>query len=598
MTLPLLEEDGSTRNLTKGVAMKAFFDTNIHRQGYRYVRLYKNCWGEDLPLIGLSAGWAIATVAEKYSGTGDVLVRLHGCFADPYLGPLRNLEWRVHPDFVVKRKVFSVKTDLSLVVVRWKDYWPDNWQQQRKGRSYNVLNEKLINDVLHGDGSFREFLGSKANYEVVTIFVQTSSDLNTIDMFTLSKSLRGKEKGALYFLWPTQKETFHKDGMVDAAAFRSLMHRMEAAHIKTCWPHTAALYFDLVSKSWVPRQCQNLDFKLPPTTLVSKNNLQPGQEAEQAAAAIDRLRMLSELRGGTPEKRENYRGVVKLGFCCKGQGVLPFVGEDSLRNALTHLLRGASPDAHCLVQERVAGVVCEMRAFCCQDMVNGAYAVKLVTMKMKKPQHRGRDETFCLADSEAMTPQAVEKCFQGDMKVEDIREKVRILANQWLNWIQETYSAPQCTRLDFLISRQSDSFRVHTCAIKECGGSTCGLDVCPRTVAVANRAAECIEGFPKPLPLGSQDGWYRHQCRLHRSKQQQISKSQVRRHQDLRPLLLCWLHLALQYLSRKPWCNGLSRKVGGIHTLLLQSLAVTLGLHVVRQRLSDWWPRVRQVNEK
>ena len=39
-------------------------------------------FGENLPTIGLSAGWVPATVAD-YNGTVDVLVKLHGSFDDP-----------------------------------------------------------------------------------------------------------------------------------------------------------------------------------------------------------------------------------------------------------------------------------------------------------------------------------------------------------------------------------------------------------------------------------------------------------------------------------------------------------------------------------
>ena len=532
----------STRLHEKGAPMRAFFDTNIHPEGYHFVRLYENSWGENLPLIGLSEGWVPASVAEEYSGTGDVLVRLHGSFADPYAynfeGPVRNLVWRVHPNLVLalQRKITTL-VDLSLVVVRWMDYRPDT-NEKRKGRSYNVLNENLIRDVLHGDGSFRQFFGSKGNYEVLTIFVKTSDHLNTINVSTLSGYLRGKQRAALYFLWPTQNESPQKNGMVAAAALESLMRRMETADIKTCWPHAADFYFQLVSKSLVLPPT-TFDFNLPPTTLVRKQDLQPGQEAQQAAGAIERLQRWGSLHGKQHSK-ETYRGVVKLGFSSKGYRVLPFVGEDSLKKAFLKLLDEASSDAHCLVQERVEGVVCEMRAFCCQDMVKRAYVMKLVIMSMKGPQHGRWDKTFCTADTRQMTAEDLAGCFGGDMrKAIAIHDKVKKLANLWLNWIQERYGAPQCIRLDFMISRQANNyFQVHTCALKECGVETCGLEVSPRTVAVVNRAAEGIAGFPKPLPLRS-EGWENcgddqqitNKIRSKQIKMKQINKSRDDGHQ-------------------------------------------------------------------
>lgn len=79
----VMEAHGSTRCLKKGASVRAFFEMNKHPHGYRFVRLYDNLRGENLPTIGLSAGWVPATVAEEYNGTGDVLVKWHGSFDDP-----------------------------------------------------------------------------------------------------------------------------------------------------------------------------------------------------------------------------------------------------------------------------------------------------------------------------------------------------------------------------------------------------------------------------------------------------------------------------------------------------------------------------------
>ena len=607
----VMEAHGSTRCLKKGASVRAFFEMNKHPHGYRFVRLYDNLRGENLPTIGLSAGWVPATVAEEYNGTGDVLVKLHGSFDDPYSpegGPVTDLVWRVHSDLVLERRLPAVTIDLSLVVVRWKDYW----QYKVGSRTHNVLNEDLIKDVLDGHGSFKESFGTRGNYEVFTIFAKTSEHLNAIEMSDLSSCFRGRQKAALYFLWPTQKKVLEDNGMVAASALQALMQRMEAENIKTCWPHPAELYFDLVSKSWVARQCQHLDFKLPPTTLVKKEEFQPGEEASQAAAAIERLQELSRLRGQTPRSKEDYRGVVKLGYSWMGQAVIPFLGEASLKKALAKLLEGASPDAHCLVQERVEGVRCEMRAFCCQDLVNGNYAMKLVIMKMKAPHLQTWDATFCLTDYATMTPEELAvQSFAGDRSVvEAIQVEVRRLANLWLDWFQERHSPPQVIRLDFLISTprkdaQPVPFQVHTCELTECGGSTCGLQVRPRTVAVVNRAAEAIEGFPKPLPPFAEE---RPQSQVDRSRlpernrgrdgRDQVDRNKTEKETQLEsherrapglswPISLFWVRIGQLWRFYGP-CF---KKVGNAHPLLYRSLEACFGFWVLRQRLQDRWAR-------
>ena len=182
-----------------------------------------------------------------------------------------------------------------------------------------------------------------------------------------------------------------------------------------------------------------------------------------------------------------------------GQAVIPFLGEASLKEALLKLLEGASPDGHCLVQERAEGVRCEMRAFCCQDLVNGNYAMKLVIMRMKAP--------------EELTVQ----CFAGHRSiVEAIQVEVRRLDKLWLDWFQERHFPPQVIRLDFLISiprrdTQSVPFQVHTCELTKCGGSTCGLQVRLCTVAVE----DLLKGSRNHFLLLPEE---RHQSQLDRSK--------------------------------------------------------------------------------
>jgi len=512
-----MEPVRSSKRFKRCAPVRAFYDMNKHPEGYRYIRVENKARDPTQPTIGLSTGWFPATVAEEYDGVGEVLVKLHGFFDDPYgvePEPVVGLAWRVDPDLVLDRKMSPVTIDLSLVVVRYKYYYT----RKTSSRSHDILNENLINDVLEGRGSFKEFLGKKGNYEVFTIFAETGEHLDSIQVSDLA-GLRGKRKAALYFLWPTQKklqEAPREPGMVSASSLRSLMDRLEGAEIATCWPHPSTVYYDLVSKSWAARECERLEFNIPPTTSVSKEQLTqlspPGSEPAVAAsaAAITRLQELSRQRGQTPRGKEDYRGVVKLGFSWMGQQVLPFVGEASLQRALSKLLEGASPEAHCLVQERVEGVRCEMRAFCCKDAVNGTFGIKLRIMKMKPPQHQVWEPSFTLADHKTMTPDELGRmCFDGDRSlVQEVEDEVNRLANEWLNWFRERHSEPHQIRMDFLIStprkgdgqHNSSRFHVHTCELTECGGSTCGLEPAPRTVAVVNQALGSTEGFPKPLP--------------------------------------------------------------------------------------------------
>ncbi|CAK9082020.1 unnamed protein product [Durusdinium trenchii] len=510
-------ETKKTKSFLRGAAVRAFYDMNKHPDGYRFVRLQESLERtDDMPIIGLSTGWFPATVAEEFNGEGEVLVRFHGSFEDPYSatspeqGPVKNLHWRVDPNLVSERTSKATSIELSLVVVRWKEYFTRHYTS----RSHNVLNEDLIKDVLEGPGSVKEALGSKGKYEVFTIFASKSKHLDLLDSSKTKQiisSLRGSRKAALYFLWPTQKPALEREGRVAAGSLQGLMQRMEDEGVKTSWPHPWKLYEDLLSKSWAFRESKmptGIDLRIPPTTAVSREELSLDAEAA-ASTAIRKLQELRKQRGGTPASKEDYRGVAKLGFAWMGEEVLPFTGEAALTKALKKLLDGSIPEAHCLVQERVEDVCCEMRAYCCQDAERGTYAIKLLNMRMRPPkhQHQAWDASFAMADHRTMTSdELAQQCFAGDRKiVENIEAEVKRLAYLWLEWLRN-YSPPSVVRIDFMISQRKDltgssgAFQVHTCELTECGGATCGLQVTPRTVAVLNDAMGEAEGFPKPLP--------------------------------------------------------------------------------------------------
>lgn len=286
------------RCLKRGKPVRAFYDMNQHPEGYRFLRLLdmEGKDAEDSALIGLSRGWFPASVAKDHDGEGNVLVKFHGKFQDPFRlegDAADGLYWEVKPELVSEMKTRAPKMQLSLIVLRFKNYWP----KEKGSRSHNILNEELINDVLQGHGSFEEALGP--HFEVCTIFAKTSKHLDEVDTEKVILSLRATRKAALYFLWPTQKR--ERDGMVLASSLQSLMQRMEAAGVKTSWPHPWSLYQDLVSKSWAPRECMNSELCIPLTTVVTCEGV---QEEDAASMAIEQLRNMRTRLGGTPPSKE------------------------------------------------------------------------------------------------------------------------------------------------------------------------------------------------------------------------------------------------------------------------------------------------------
>ena len=292
-------EPAKTKCFQRGAAVRAFYDMNKHPYGYRFVRLQESLERtNDMPVIGHSTGWFPATIAEEYSGEGDVLVKFLGKFEDPYSeeGPVETLMWRVHPDLVLDRKSKAPTIHLSLVVVRWKEYYT----KVASSRCHSVLNEDLIRDVLEGPGSVKEAWGSNGNYEIFTIFASKAKHLDLLDSGKTKEivsSLRGPRKAALYFLWPTRKAALEREGRVAADSLQALIQQMETEGVKTSWPHPWSLYEDLLSKSWAVRESNSLELQIPPTTSVSVEELHHGAEAA-ASTAIKKLQELRGQRGG------------------------------------------------------------------------------------------------------------------------------------------------------------------------------------------------------------------------------------------------------------------------------------------------------------
>jgi len=441
-----------------------------------------------------------------------VLVRLHGRFADAYNRdpePVKGMYWRVKRSHIRSMGAQQPAAELSLLVVRWWDYWnPRN----RRSRSHNVANEEMLLDVLEGPGSPHALFGERGSYEVHSAFVRNSADLESMGQ-ALAAAMRGKCQAGLYFLWPTQhaSDARRLPGAVAEPALLGLMERMEAAGVPTRWPHPLNLYRQMAGKLWVPRvSCERPDLCVPLTVRLDMAKW----DADQRAAAEDAIAELQRLRAASPGGRApaegTFRGVAKLGFSWMGADVRPFTGAAELVSALRHLLEGAQRDTVCLVQERIEDVACELRFLCCQDLAQGPEAVKkeILWMKLHAPQHNS-DETFHLTSHQTMGAQeAADYAFCGSMEaLRDAEKKAAGLADLWLQWFrQEGYGTPATCRLDFLVSvparrRGRPEASVWTVELCECGGSLCGLLPHGRTTACLNA---CLAGSaslpPQPLP--------------------------------------------------------------------------------------------------
>lgn len=514
--------------LASGDLVRAFYHMNDHPGGFRYVRV-PNSPPEGTPeavaTIGLSTGWIPATVAEdwkpgqKEAGQDDrVLVKLHGHFVDVYNldpEPVKGMYWRVKRSLVRQTSAASsvarapqAKLELSLLVVRWWDYYNKN---NRRSRTHNVANEEMLLDVLEGPHSPHAEFGESGAYEVHSAFVRSGEDLEAISS-SLAQNMRAQQKAAFYFLWPTQRVAVEKKqaGCVSETSLFALMKRMEDLGVQSRWPHPRPLYRELSGKLWIARTSQGRpELRVPPTVMVDLERWQ----ADQDSAVKDIITELKSIgdQGEQEKAVDSYRGVVKLGFSWMGEDVLPFTGPKELWKALTQLLDGAQPGAVCLVQKRIEDVACEIRTICCRDLAAGPEAMKMELARMKLRQPRHTDETFALTSHLTMTEaEACDQVFKGDAKaLQAAQSEVLRLSHLWLAWLRdEGFGVPDNCRLDFIVVAPKASGGglpdVWTIELCECGGALCGFTHHARTAAAVNAcfsdSKDASSRAPRPLP--------------------------------------------------------------------------------------------------
>lgn len=501
------DEDNGTGALKLGQAVRAFYHMNDHPLGYRYVRLLdpNDEVPEAAPIVGLSTGWLPASVAEDYDPetSSDVLVFLHGRFGDAYRqdDPDGGMYWRLRRSLV--RPTRAPKPKLSLLVVRWWDYYSAN---RRSGaRSHNVAHEGHLLDALEGPGSPHGTFGQSGEYEVHSAFIRNSDDLDCLGE-SLATALRGPRRCAYYFLWPTQRPDSEKTRnapYVDEEKLFALMSRMESSGVATSWPHPLPLYRELASKGWAPRLAADVDLarklRVLPTVSVEFNDWEADPARAASQAVMELRRLSSEIHDLHTQEPDSYRGVAKLAFSWMGADVKPFTGTAELEQVLRQFFAGARPGTRCLVQHRLEDVACEIRAVCCQDFARGEQEVNIELARMRLHYSRDpNDKTFALTSNTSISAsEAVATAFRGDSAALETAEmEAKRLTKDWLSFLggAQGFGFPAVCRFDFLTTfpRRTDSNgsapqpEVWVIELSECGASMCGLHFAPRTVAVLN----------------------------------------------------------------------------------------------------------------
>lgn len=395
---------------------------------------------------------------------------------------------------------------LSLVLVRWYDYWSD----PRPCSDYSVLNDGFFADLLVGPCSVGQLLPGE--YEVLTVFVRGTRDLAKLRPGHLRAMLKGRNTSAWYFLWPSAEGD---PGCVSEREFFRLCRAMERARLRQGWPHEPALYRTLCGKLWIPQMSLNAEYRVPPTTHIHYAEFRR-HSRKAASRALDSLaRIRRSVWGKDAVPAESFRGVVKLGFSWCGADVLPFRGLHSLVANLQKLFSHPRCESlQCLVQEMVPDVVGEYRILIMHDKARSGFRRETMWMQncapsesLSKHKVRAADVAeFSMASHWVVEPVEVAgRFFRGDaMAQRAAEEQADRTVDAWLRWYStQSPVPPQCTRIDFLVGHTGPGRAVAwTCEVGECGGSLCTVEVHGRNTAVLNRAIlqDRSGRFPVAMP--------------------------------------------------------------------------------------------------
>lgn len=515
--------------LPVGSEVLAFFHANHHPNGLRYVRTLHRA--DITPLVGLSSGWLRATLldgwdpveAQRMAAAGDmealyIHVRFNGVFRDTMAGASDGLDMPVHAGLVKVTGDKPPAVVLSALVVRWWDYWSNTtWSD------YSVTNDGLLRDLVDGPcGMYATLAGE---FEVYTVFVRCTLDVERISAHWAQAALHGANTVAWYFLWPQQSVFADRTGgCIREKALFALAQRMERCGIRSGWPHPSSLYRQLCGKLWIPQMSLNRDFRVPPTTRVQYADVSAdaGRAADQAVAALRAIRR--EIWGDAEAVPEGeLRGVAKLGFSWQGDDVLPFRGAENLARVLVRLLeQKKSEQVLCLVQEMVPEVLCEYRVLCFRDAARGGYTKEHLWMRMKTQGEHHLHQTACEVNDFALasanvisSERAAGEFFGGSRPTRDrLEADVDRLVDRWLLWFtSECADPPPVTRLDFLVSKSGGDGggpSAWTCEVGECGASLCSVECDARNAATLNWAVrkDSSGRFPLPLPaITRNNGW-------------------------------------------------------------------------------------------
>lgn len=345
---------------------------------------------------------------------------------------------RAHPSCVISSE--PAQPELSLLMLRWCD----------GGQRKNLAGDMTPTDEWVAD--FCNHHLHKVNYEVITVYVNSSNELHDVSEAWAFSALKGKIKAAMILLWPSLSQQ-PRPGFVEEASLFNLMERLETIGISCSYPHSSQLYRTLASKAWTADLSAE-EFQIPPTRRISLAEIKKcARTAADNAASV-----LGESSGF----------VAKLGFSWNSEDVVAAGDQEELARKLQDLVvqePGRGPHGHVLVQKRIQGLLCEPSVF----LKHGS----IIETRFVSPV-LGQRSFRTFSESEALA-----EIFNSSKEdLSSVLEETCRLSNKLLKWIMADFAEiPSFLRMDFLVAREpsTSKLQIWTGEVCELGGGLCGL---------------------------------------------------------------------------------------------------------------------------
>ena len=445
------------------------------------------------PRLAVTDGWMPAQVVEE-SIESRVLVAMDGKWMDRVgqLASQTHNMWFEQRDVRRRPALQPVPPPaLSLLLVRWGGEAGATHEDEHCGAITSSVTAGYIGSFL---SMLYECVGP--NYQCVSAFVENSGDLTRLDPASVARQLGGKQRAALYFLWPSRfrdgvATRYQPDGqalkfgMVNADALLRCMHGLEAAGICTRFPHPSQLYAVLLAKEYQASLCTCPSFALPPATLVNRGLalLDPMRAASSAMAALARLRAPGVAAPGI--------GVVKLGYSWEAVHVRTFTSQEELAAVLTLFSSKEGCEAPCLLVADFVTNTFEMRVYVVRGrMLHAAYT----NFDWEGCGYLGKPYDF----EQKTRAEVVAEWLDGDEDAMRMAEAhAAELVAHWERWLCACSSEPvPALRMDFLVHHTARGHAsVHSLELTELGFCMLGWRGGPRAVMSAI-VESCLEGSP------------------------------------------------------------------------------------------------------